>query len=84
MQLPQINLNGTDGMDLALAYNQAYVALEKAITLMNIPFHGRDYQTLPPEAYQTARREMTERTKAMIAVANDLREIATYCAENAR
>jgi hypothetical protein len=84
MQLPEINLNGTDGMDLAQAYNQAYVALERAITLMNAPLHGRDYQTLPPEAYQTARREMTERTKAMITVANDLREIVTHCADNAR
>lgn len=84
MQLPQINLNGSNGMDLALQYNEACAALEKAITLMNAPLHGRDYQTLPPEAFATARQEMTERTKAMIAIYNDLMEIAHHCMENAR
>ena len=84
MQLPQINLNGSDGMELALQYNQAYVALEKGMSLMAPICHGRDFQGLPESAYITARQEMVDRMKTVQSVCDDLKALALHCAQHAR
>jgi hypothetical protein len=84
MQLPQINLNGSDGMDLASQYQDAANAIEHAINLMGRIPHGRDYQTLPDGAFTTARREMLERINPMITAREEMLALANHCAESAR
>jgi len=84
VQYPQININGATAMDLAQQYDTAARAVEHAAELVGRLVHGRDYQTLSPDLYQNAVRENTERVKTLIAVYNDLMEIAHYCAGEVR
>lgn len=84
MELPNINLNGADGMDLARQYHETAKAVEHAVNLMGYLVHGRDYQGSPEGAFERAREEMLDRIKPMISAYNDLNQIAEYCAESAR
>lgn len=84
MQKPQINLNGSDGMDLARQYHEAALALENAMRLMSPLVHGRDWQTLPESSFILARKEMADAIKVLDGVRADLEEVARSCAEQAR
>jgi hypothetical protein len=84
LQFPGINLNGADATDLARQYYEAAKAVEHAADLQARIVHGRDYQTLSPEAYQKALDQMVERQKKLIEVYNDLRMLADYCIGEAR
>jgi hypothetical protein len=77
MQLPQININGTDREDLLKDYIEAKRALEAALTaLSGIWPHGRDYQTLEPGAYQRARCEHAARIRAVGAIVAEIQALA--------
>lgn len=84
MQKPQINLNGSGGMELACQYQEAANALDNALHLMRHLVHGRDYQTLPYGSLARALAEMTERTGEVMKVRDELLEIARHCAEQSR
>jgi hypothetical protein len=79
-QVPLINLNGSDAMELARQYHEAAIALQNAVNLMGGIVHGRDY---PLGGYQTAQDEMVERIKPVIDAYNDLTQLARACAEQA-
>lgn len=80
MQLPQINLNGSTGMELASQYQEAADAIAKAVNLMSAIPHGRDYQTLPAGSFEKAREEMIQRVMPLIIARNELFAIAIHCA----
>lgn len=80
---PNINLNGSDGMELARQYYEAAQAVENAANLMGRLVHGRDYQGSPDGAYERAYEQMVERLKPMISAYNDLKAIAEHCVEEA-
>ena len=82
MELPNINLNGADGMDLARQYHEAAKAIEDAVGKMGHLVHGRDYQGAPDGSYSRAREEMLDRIKPMISAYNDLRQISMHCADS--
>ena len=84
MQMPQINLNGSDGDELAIQYHEAAQAIEKAMRLMSPLVHGRDWQTLPESAFVQARQEMSDAIKLLDGVRTDLEEVARSCVEQAR
>ena len=77
----QVNMNGTDAADLALAYLDASNLLEQAIRAMYAPFHGRDYQ-LVPGSFEEARREMNGRELAIRAVKDEIDAIIGKVAES--
>lgn len=81
-QFPQINLNGTDGGDLADEYMRAINAVTDAIqTVQAVTVHGRDYQTLGPEAYPAAHLEHVSRLARLLTVRDELTAIALNIAE---
>lgn len=82
MELPTINLNGADGMDLARQYHEATQAISDAVDKMGRLVHGRDYQGAPEGSYSRAREEMLDRIKPMISAYNDLRQISMHCADS--
>ena len=84
LQYPQINLNGTDALDLARQYFDAAKAVERAANLQANILHGRDYQTLPHEAYMRAKNDMLDRQKKLIEVYNDLMRIGENCVSQER
>lgn len=81
MQYPQINLNGSDAIDLAVQYHDAARSLEVACLKMSSIPHGRDYQTLPAGSYEKAREEMHHRVKAISVIMNELEELASNCVD---
>lgn len=55
---PVVNLNGNNIDTLIAQYDAAWDAYNKAAeAFLNIDFHGRDYQTLPREAWYRADSE---------------------------
>lgn len=81
MQTPQINLNGSDGLELAFQYQNAANAVKEAIRVMSPIVHGRDYQTLPDGSYERAREEMIARIGVMLTVKDQLEYLALFCAK---
>ena len=81
MIFPQVNMNGTDGADLALAYNDAANKMYDAIKAMRAPFHGRDYQTLPVGTFELANKEMMARVAAATAVMDEIHSIVESIAK---
>ena len=81
LQYPQINLNGADGLDLARQYAEAAQAVENAVEKMGRLVHGRDYQTAGVDAYRNAVEQMRDRIRPMVAIYNDLRDIAENCVD---
>ena len=84
MQYPNINLNGSDGLDLAVQYHKAAEALVTACSIMGRIAHGRDYQGLPDGAYFTAREEMIERIRRIHDTILELKLLESHCVEQAR
>jgi hypothetical protein len=75
MQLPQININGTERSDLLEDYMKARRALQHAVEALGACSpHGRDYQTAEPGAFYVAQREHADR---IIKVRQVLAEIET-------
>ena len=73
---PTVNLNGTNGHDLAMQYQTAHAAVGDAIKAMQQAMpHGRDYQTAGLNAFQLARDEHWDRMRALQAVEVELAEI---------
>lgn len=79
MTYPEINLNGSEGADLAEQYLAAYFAVETAKTAMAGIVHGRDYQTLPASAYTAAVEEMRHRITTLHDIATDMHLLAAHC-----
>jgi hypothetical protein len=79
MQLPQININGTDARDLLTDYMRAKKALEAAADALSAAWpHGRDYQTLEPGAHQRASNEHAARLTKVREVLAEIETIAEY------
>ena len=76
IQAPHINLNGSSKNDLLEQYQQAYLAACKSIDMLRLCApHGRDYQSLPVEAYETARAQHRLRMESAHKIANDILDI---------
>ena len=78
MQLPQLNINGTDGEALMNEYREAARALGKAIEALEaVTVHGRDYQTLAnaSSAASDAYREHRERLAKLRTVHGELQAL---------
>jgi hypothetical protein len=84
MQYPNINLNGTNGLSLAVQYHNAKETLNTACSIMGAIPHGRDYQGLPDGSYHTARDEMYDRIKIISRICDELELLELHCVENAR
>lgn len=83
MQLPQINLNGTGGVQLMEQYLLARKAVQDAIeAVAEAAPHGRDYQTLPPGSAHKAMEEHVDRMNRLRSVHNELEAIAEHLANN--
>lgn len=82
MQFPQININGTSGTELLEQIEEARVKVQEAREAVGeaVP-NGRDYQTLPLEAYSQARVEHRARLQALSQVENELAAISRNIAE---
>lgn len=79
MQLPQLNINGTDRNDLIALYLDAKRALERAAeALSSASPHGRDYQTQAPGAFLQAQREHADRLVAIRRVHAEIETIAEH------
>jgi hypothetical protein len=84
-QAPLVNNNGTSKkalMDQLLAVYEAGRAMEKA--LAEASPHGRDYQTAPPGAYQTARKQHEDRAKRVSSVLKEIEDIALQVQDQGR
>lgn len=81
MQLPQININGTDRNDLLQDHLAAMKALRAAIEAVGaISPHGRDYQTLPAGSASVAMSEHAGRMVALRTVMAEIETIAEHLA----
>jgi hypothetical protein len=81
MQLPQINLNGTERNDLLQDYIKAKRALEHAVEALSACApHGRDYQTLPNHEsfFYAAQREHTARILKVRQVLAEIETLAEH------
>lgn len=79
MQLPTININGTDRMDLLNQYMVVRRALARAIeALGEASPHGRDYQTQEPGALLQAQREHADRMTAIRKVLAEIETLAEH------
>lgn len=81
MQLPTININGTDRGDLVKDHILAMQALRAAIEAVGaVSPHGRDYQTLPAGSYSVAAGEHAARMVALRTVLAEIETIAEHLA----
>lgn len=81
MQLPQININGTQRSDLLELYFEARLALKNAIDALNAAApHGRDYQTYPTgdQVFYAAQREHVERILKVRQVLAEIETLAEH------
>lgn len=81
MQLPQININGTERSDLLEDLIAAKRALEHAISALNgCSPHGRDYQTVADGgvAFYAAQREHVERVVKVRQVLAEIETLAEH------
>ena len=84
MIFPQVNMNGTNATDLALGYLKASTLLEEAMRAMYVPFHGRDYQTMPEGSFDAAREEMNDRYNTLRNVKDEIDAIIGKVSESIR
>jgi len=76
IQAPHVNLNGSSKSDLLEQYQKAYLAASKSVDMLRLCApHGRDYQGLPVEAYETARTQHKMRMESAHKIANDILDI---------
>jgi len=81
MQLPQININGTERSDLLKDYTTAGMALQHAVDALGACSpHGRDYQTLEPGAFSAAQREHADRIVRVRQVLAEIETLAEHVA----
>jgi len=79
MQLPQLNINGTDRDVLLDDYLRARKALNHAIeALCAAAPHGRDYQTLHAGSLSLALSEHADRMVALRKVLAEIETIAEH------
>lgn len=79
MQLPCININGTDRDDLLKDYLAATLALDKAVEALGAVWpHGRDYQTLSVGAHQRAAEEHAARLVNLRTIRAEIETIAEH------
>lgn len=81
MQLPVININGTERSDLLELYLDAKRALEHAVDALNAAApHGRDYQTYRDhdQAFYAAQREHADRILKVRAVLAEIETLAEH------
>lgn len=81
MQLPQININGTQRSDLLELYFDARRALTHAIDALNAAApHGRDYQTYPDHqtVIYAALREHADRILKVRQVLAEIETLAEH------
>lgn len=79
MQLPCININGTDPENLLTDYIKAKQALQVAAEALSAVWpHGRDYQTLQYGAHQRAADEHAARIIKVREVIAEIETIAEY------
>lgn len=83
MQLPIVNINGTQREDLLTDYMQAKAALKTAAgALSSVWPHGRDYPASSLEAHQAAlsaaQREHADRLLRVRAVLAEIETIAEH------
>jgi hypothetical protein len=77
MQLPLIHLNGTSKKSLLEDIEEAYSALNAALSkLAQTGPNGRDYYPLPGNAFEVARQEHMARLGKLFEVKKELEELA--------
>ena len=76
MTFPVIHLNGSSKSYLEQQYRDAATAVRRArdVVAQNGP-HGRDYYTLPGDAFGEARKEHEARLKRLREVTEELEQI---------
>jgi hypothetical protein len=76
---PYVNNNGATRESLIDARKQARSALRDAlIAIGDCAPHGRDYQTAPQGAYDTARQRYSEQVAALGKLCNELQDEAAF------
>jgi hypothetical protein len=79
VQLPQININGTERKDLLHDYMAARRALQLAVEALSACSpHGRDYQTAEPGAFYAAQREHADRLVKVRSVMAEIETLAEH------
>lgn len=79
MQLPQININGTERSDLLEDYMAARRALQRAVEALSAASpHGRDYQTCPAGAFYVAQQEHADRLVKVRQVMAEIETLAEH------
>lgn len=74
---PGVNLNGTRPAELLRQYLDALGALRTTqVALAEMRPHGRDYQTLPPAAFDTARAQHQAREERLDAIRAEITALA--------
>jgi len=74
--VPTVNLNGTSAVALIVANRAAISNLQTAMDyLTGCCPHGRDYQTMPPEAYGVARQQHVDRVLGLQQIIDELTDI---------
>lgn len=76
---PDVHLNGTSADELLAQLKAASRALRESVEKLRLAApNGRDYYTLAPGAFETAREQWRRRIAAVEEVATELGEIAEY------
>lgn len=71
--VPQTNLNGTSKKELLAQYADAVRSVRAAYEALRLVWpHGRDYQTMNPEAHPNAARQHDDRLQRLASVLNEL------------
>lgn len=79
MQLPQININGTERSDLLEGYMTARRLLQHAAEALSAASpHGRDYQTCPAGSFYVAQQEHADRIVKVRQVIAEIETIAEH------
>ncbi len=79
MQLPQININGTERSDLLEDLMKARRCLQHAVEALSAASpHGRDYQTAIPGAFYVAQQEHSDRIVKVRQVLAEIETIAEH------
>lgn len=78
MTPPTVHMNGSGGKELVRQMRAAGEALRAAIdALYEMAPHGRDYYTQERDCYVRARKEHDARIEALVAVQEQVQEMAT-------
>lgn len=69
MIYPQVNLNGSDALDLVMQQQGVVSAAHALLRALRAAYpHGRDYQTCPAGTYEKARAQHDRTIEAVVAV----------------